>query len=74
MIQKSMCSWVHGVQVQTHLQQDYTLKQQFITSAVTLLKSLEGLLTAIDSPEAIDGEFRSKKFREWQEYMQEVSA
>ena len=37
-------------------------------------EELEGLLTAIDSPEAIDGDFRSKKFREWQEYMQEVSA
>ncbi|MEK5146325.1 oligopeptide ABC transporter substrate-binding protein [Psychrobacillus sp. FSL K6-4615] len=37
-------------------------------------EDLEGLLTAIDSPEAIDGEFRAKKFREWQEYMQDVSA
>ncbi|MFJ7825199.1 oligopeptide ABC transporter substrate-binding protein [Psychrobacillus sp. NPDC096623] len=37
-------------------------------------EELEGLLTAIDSPEAIDGEFRAKKFREWQEYMQDVSA
>lgn len=37
-------------------------------------EELEGLLTAIDSPEAIDGEFRAKKFQEWQEYMQEVSA
>ena len=37
-------------------------------------EALEGLLTAIDSPEAIDGEFRAGKFREWQEYMQDVSA
>lgn len=37
-------------------------------------EELEGLLTAIDSPEAIDGEFRGNKFREWQEYMVDVSA
>ncbi|QUG40855.1 oligopeptide ABC transporter substrate-binding protein [Psychrobacillus sp. INOP01] len=37
-------------------------------------EELEALLTAIDSPEAIDGDFRSQKFREWQEYMQDVSA
>ena len=36
-------------------------------------EELENLLIAIDSPEAIDGEFRAKKFREWQEYMQDVS-
>ncbi|PJK18047.1 oligopeptide ABC transporter substrate-binding protein [Chryseomicrobium excrementi] len=35
---------------------------------------LEGLLQAIDSEEALDAEFRAKKFREWQEYMAEVSA
>lgn len=37
-------------------------------------EALEGLLTDIDSPKAIDGEFRADKFREWQEYMQDVSA
>lgn len=37
-------------------------------------EKLEGLLTDIDSKEALDAEFRAKKFREWQEYMSEVSA
>lgn len=37
-------------------------------------EELEGLLQAIDSEEALDAEFRAKKFREWQEYMAEVSA
>ncbi|WP_277586074.1 oligopeptide ABC transporter substrate-binding protein [Psychrobacillus antarcticus] len=37
-------------------------------------EKLEGLLTDIDSPKALDSKFRSDKFREWQEYMQEVSA
>lgn len=37
-------------------------------------EKLEGLLTDIDSKEALDAEFRAKKFREWQEYMAEVSA
>ncbi|XKH51601.1 oligopeptide ABC transporter substrate-binding protein [Chryseomicrobium palamuruense] len=36
--------------------------------------TLEGLLTDIDSKEALDAEFRAGKFREWQEYMSEVSA
>ena len=36
--------------------------------------SLEGLLTDIDSKEALDPKFRSDKFREWQEYMADVSA
>lgn len=35
---------------------------------------LEGLLQAIDSEDALDAEFRAGKFREWQEYMAEVSA
>lgn len=34
-------------------------------------ETLEGLLTAIDSPEALDPDFRAGKFREWQEYMSE---
>ncbi|OZS79109.1 oligopeptide ABC transporter substrate-binding protein [Tetzosporium hominis] len=34
---------------------------------------LEGLLQAIDSEEALDAEFRADKFREWQQYMAEVS-
>lgn len=37
-------------------------------------EKLEGLLTDIDSKEALDAEFRAGKFREWQEYMAEVSA
>lgn len=37
-------------------------------------EELEGLLQAIDSEEALDAEYRAGKFREWQEYMAEVSA
>ena len=35
---------------------------------------LEGILAAIDSPEALDSEYRMEQFKAWQEYMTEVSA
>lgn len=35
---------------------------------------LEGILAAIDSPEALDSDYRMEQFQAWQEYMTEVSA
>ncbi|MGE6487687.1 oligopeptide ABC transporter substrate-binding protein [Paenisporosarcina sp. NPDC076898] len=48
----------------------YSKTAQYNFSRYTSEK-LEGLLAAIDSPEAFDPEYRAGKFREWQEYMSE---
>ncbi|WP_019414139.1 oligopeptide ABC transporter substrate-binding protein [Paenisporosarcina sp. TG20] len=48
----------------------YSKTAQYNFSRYTSDK-LEELLAAIDSPEAFDSEYRSGKFREWQEYMSE---
>lgn len=48
----------------------YSKTAQYNFSRYTSEK-LEGILAAIDSPEAFDSEFRAGKFREWQEYMSE---
>lgn len=48
----------------------YSKTAQYNFSRYTSEK-LEGLLAAIDSPEAFDSEYRAGKFREWQEYMSE---
>ncbi len=48
----------------------YSKTAQYNFSRYTSEK-LEELLAAIDSPEALDAEYRAGKFREWQEYMSE---